>query len=187
MILEAWNRTGHDKERLEFRSKKFKIQPRSDVSFEDLELLKSVKNVNSLHYHLGVDIHTYIDDKFCLAVECKAYTENAMLKRILVDFWLLKKMSPELNCCVVQLETFLGGSYEPNEDYHIANSSTYTLVSHFPDVDLGIYTLLAGSRHIKRPIHRREFAKPLEVAFVEVVIEGLKARLLKAVKSLTNG
>ncbi|MDE0094435.1 MAG: restriction endonuclease [Gammaproteobacteria bacterium] len=187
MILEAWKRTGNDENRLEFKSKKFKVRPRSDVRSKDLELLRSVENIDSLFYRLGVDIHTFIDGEFCLGVECKAYTENAMLKRILVDFWLLKKLYPGLNCCLVQLETFLGGSYDANEDCHIANSSTYTLVSHFPEVDLGIYTLLAGSRAIKQPIHQREFAKSMEVDIVESVIESLKTRLLKTVDSRTNG
>lgn len=122
IIREAWKRTGRDENRLEFKRKKFKIQPRSDVRVMDLELLKSVENFSSLSYHLGVDIHTFIDGEFCLGVECKAYTENAMLKRILVDFWLLKKQYPSLNCCLVQLETFLGGSLDTKEDCHIANS-----------------------------------------------------------------
>lgn len=104
IIREAWKRTGRDENRLEFKRKKFKIQPRSDVRVMDLELLKSVENFNSLSYYLGVDIHTFIDGEFCLGVECKAYTENAMLKRILVDFWLLKKRYPGLNW---DLYTFL--------------------------------------------------------------------------------
>lgn len=96
---------------------------------------------------------------FASGSECKAYTENAMLNRILVDFWLLKKRYPSLNFCLVQLETFLGGSHDTNKDCHIANSSTYTLVSHITEVDLGIYTLLAGSRAINQPINQQEFAK----------------------------
>jgi len=46
-----------------------------------------------------------------MGIECKAYTENAMLKRILVDFTLLKSIVPKANCVLLQLESQLTGDY----------------------------------------------------------------------------
>lgn len=77
------------------------------------------------YYGLSVDKHIFIDSKFVMGIECKAYTENAMIKRILVDFHLLKTVFPKISCYLFQLESQLGG-----------------------------VTLLKGGRDINRPIHK---------------------------------
>ena len=53
-------------------------------------------------YKLSQDKQVYIDDEFVLSVECKAYAEVAMYKRILVDAFLLKKHFPKLKFCLFQ-------------------------------------------------------------------------------------
>ena len=51
-------------------------------------------------YKLSQDKQVYIDDEFVLSIECKAYAEVAMYKRILVDAFLLKKHFPKLKFCL---------------------------------------------------------------------------------------
>jgi hypothetical protein len=65
-------------------------------------------NIEDYFYKLSVDKHAFIDGNFVLGVECKAYTENAMIKRIMVDFMFLKTLYPNLKCFLFQLESMLG-------------------------------------------------------------------------------
>jgi hypothetical protein len=112
-----------------------------------------------------------------MAVECKAYTENAMMKRILVDFTLLKKAYPKLKFVLVQLESQLGGDYSSKLCKNpLGSFPTHTLLSHF-DVDLTIITLLKGERDITRPIHKKEFFKPLTKENLESAIEVIRSLL----------
>jgi hypothetical protein len=97
-----------------------------------------------------------VDDQFKLAVECKAYTENAMLKRILVDFTLLKQVYPNLKFILLQLESQLGGDYSSGKIIKYGSPSTHTLLSYF-DIDLNIITLLEGERKVDQPIHSHNF------------------------------
>lgn len=115
-----------------------------------------------------------------MGVECKSYAEMAMLKRILVDFWLLKLLHPNLVCCLLQLESMLGGDYsEPLAYPHISGTSAHTVMSYFPDIDLHIITLLEGDRKVNRPIHRAEYFKELIPDSVDNAINRL-AQLLTA-------
>ena len=114
-------------------------------------------------YKAHVDIHVFVDNIFVLGVECKAYAENAMLKRILVDFKLLKSRYPNLVCCLLQLESMLGGQYsDPLASPQLGSPSSHTLMSMFPELDLNIVTLLRGERKVDQPIHKPAFFKPLE-------------------------
>ena len=80
-----------------------------------------------------------------------------MLKRIMVDFTFMKKLWPNLNCFLLQLENFMGGDYAELQKKIIYGSKpTHTILSQF-DVDLKIITLLEGNRHVERPIHKKEF------------------------------
>ena len=101
-----------------------------------------------------------------------------MLKRILVDFTLLKTIYPKLNCCLFQLESQLTGDYsEISKSIIYGSHSTHTLLSYF-DIDLNIFTLLEGERKVNEPIHKKDFFKPLEkvnlIKTIENFIEILK-------------
>jgi len=97
-----------------------------------------------------------------------------MLKRILVDFTLLKQVYPDLTFVLFQLESQLGGDYSsPNHIKH-GSPSTHTLLSYF-DIDLNIITLLEGERKVDKPIHKPEYYKALR-----------KESLLTALKVLMN-
>jgi len=176
IVKSAWAKLGGDEARLTFDNTKIRIFAREHSINAFPDFIKKEIPKNKVFYDLGVDIHVCIDDKFVLGIECKAYTENAMLKRILVDFWLLKSHRPDLICCLLQLETFLGGS-NSGLNSRIANTSTYTLMSWFPDVDLNIYTLLEGSRNINEPIHQKEHFKPMKSKYVTHAVDDI-SRLL---------
>lgn len=97
-----------------------------------------------------------------------------MLKRILVDFRLLKTSYPDVVCCLLQLESMLGGQYSnPLASPQLGSPSSHTLMSMFPDIDLNIVTLLRGERKVNRPIHKPEFFKPLEIDCLDHAIGAL--------------
>lgn len=131
------------------------------------------KHMKKFFYPLKTDIHVNIDGKFIMAVECKAYTENAMLKRILVDFTLFKQILPDLKFVLFQLESQLGGDYSSLKSVKFGSPSTHTLLSYF-DIDLNIITLLEGERMVDKPIHKPGFYKPLGIASVMSAFEIMK-------------
>ncbi len=126
-------------------------------------------------YLQSVDKQVYIKDNFILGIECKAYTENAMLKRILVDFKLLKTLYPNIGCYLFQLESQLGGDYSELNEKTYGSAPTHTLLSYFPDVNLNIFTFLKGERKVDEPIHKHQYFKPLE-----------ESTILRAIQILSN-
>jgi hypothetical protein len=134
-------------------------------------------------YPAQVDVHVFVDNELVMGGECKAYAENAMLKRILVDFRLLKSLHPNLVCCLFQLESMLGGEHSGplKEGTVLGSSSTHTLMSFFPEVELNILTLLEGERRVKEPIHDPEFYKELKSDRLNHSISNLQ-RLLRPYK-----
>ncbi len=135
-------------------------------------------NIRRYYYGLSVDKHVFVNGQLVLGIECKAYTENAMIKRILVDFHLLKTKAPEMLCYLFQLESQLGGDYSEVVKKPKGSAPTHTLMSYFNDVDLRVVTLLAGERKVDRPINKLQFFKPLPLdrleTAVEVLIDGFK-------------
>jgi hypothetical protein len=164
--------------RIVINSQKIPIYVRPD--YRPLEpapgLSATLKCQRSRYYfNASVDRHVWIDGKFVCGIECKAYTENAMLKRILVDFRLLQTIHGEIVPMLFQLESMLGGDYHTCRWPCEGSESTHTLLSHFPDVQLRIVTLLEGERKVERPLH--EFPKPLKLQALRSAAE----RFLKAV------
>ncbi len=70
-----------------------------------------------------------------------------MLKRILVDFHLLKTLYPNISCYLFQL----------------------AIMSYFESVNLNIVTLLKGERNINQPTHKN--FKPLDE---QILIKAIK-------------
>lgn len=163
IVLIAWESLGQDLRRLSFPTKQIKIPIRREYikKIKDSEIQEYLsKNINKCYYGQKSDLHVYVDNKFVIAVECKAYSENAMMKRILVDFTLLKVVYPHLDCVLFQLESQLGGDYSVVQDKSFGSFPTHTLMSFF-DLDLHIITLLQGERRVDRPIHKSKFYKAL--------------------------
>jgi len=165
LIEISWREIKGNKSRLSFSSNKVHIPIKKDYidSLGNEEIANYInENIDKYYYGLKVDVHVYLDKKFVMGIECKAYAENAMLKRILVDFTLLKNTFPTLNCFLFQLESQLGGDYSNIfKDLKYGSPSSHTLMSYF-NVDLNIITLLEGERKVDEPIHDNEYFKELK-------------------------
>ena len=174
IIRLAWSDCGGEPGRLSFGDvKRYQVPVQRNYVDRLPDEIRDYINarLNQHFYRAQVDQHVFVDGKFAIGVECKSYTENAMLKRILVDFRLLKSLHPDLVCCLLQLESQLGGGYsDPLADPQVGSPSTHTLMSYFPEVGLNIITLLEGERKIDRPIHRTEYFKELSPEILEHAI-----------------
>ncbi len=114
IVKIAWQNIGAKANRLEINSNKIKI-PIKDSYIENIANKQVrayiLEHKKDYYYGLSVDKHIFVDNQLVMGIECKAYTENAMLKRILVDFHLLKTLYPNISCYLFQLESQLGGDY----------------------------------------------------------------------------
>ena len=165
IVEMAWAEAGGARHRLAFEAMKtFRVNIQEDyVANLPSDIREYVEGRIKQHYYRAkIDVKAFVDGELVLGIECKAYTENAMLKRILIDFRMLKTLFPNLVCVLLQLESQLGGSYSnPGADPQYGSPSSHTLMSYFPDVSLNIITLLEGERRIKQPIHDPEYFKNL--------------------------
>lgn len=171
IVLLAWSRAGHSSRQFEITRTRVPVKAPGIRSFS---ISPEAGSKADLVYPVGVDLHILVEDELVAAVECKSYTENAMLKRVLVDFHLMRMPHPGALCVLFQLESQLGRAASgPNVvPSEIGNSSTRALLSLFPDVDLRIITMLEGERDINRPIHKYPKALSREsVDFAAQVLE----------------
>ncbi|MDI6740200.1 MAG: restriction endonuclease [Candidatus Edwardsbacteria bacterium] len=180
-IIEiAWADLGANPKRLSFVKKPIKIPLKQDYlkRIQSREIIDWIRaNIKDFYYTIKTDIHVNIDDDIILGIECKAYTENAMMKRILVDFTLLKQVHPDLKYALLQLESQLTGDYsKPSQRVIFGSHSTHTLLSYF-DIDLNIVTLLEGERKVDEPIHKPEYYKELEEKNLLKAVEIFKGLL----------
>ncbi len=175
MVKLAWKKLGGDPRRLSFNdTTRFALPAHSDYLNKLPDLIK--KSIQSKPLKVHVDLHVFIDKQLIMGIECKSYTENAMLKRILVDFHLLKNLYPDIICCLLQMESQLGGDYsEPLKKEKIGSPSTHTLMSYFSNVELYIITLLQGERKVDRPIY--QYFKELHKECLDYAIENFKKLL----------
>jgi hypothetical protein len=132
-------------------------------------------------YRISQDKQVYVDGKFVLSIECKAYAEVAMYKRILVDALLIKKRFPELQFCLFQLESMLGGDYSTDPAHPKGSPSVKVLEYYFPHLDIEIITLLDGERKIDEPIHQKRFYKSMQEDRVKYAINYFETVLKKYV------
>jgi hypothetical protein len=182
IVKMAWDNVGGKPERLAIDSKKYKVPIRGDyvARLKNEEIKRYIlSNIKDYYFPLSVDKQIYIDKKLVIGIECKAYTENAMLKRILVDFTLLKTLFPNMSCYLFQLESQLGGDYSYLRDLTFGSPSSHTLLSYFPTVNLSIFTFLKGERKVDKPIHKNGYFKPLEKKQIERAVEILSEDLKK--------
>ena len=181
LVKLAWKDLGKKESRLKIIGTRIKIPIKKDYveNLKDKEIKEHIKkNLKNYIYPYKSDVLVAIDDKPVFEIECKAYTENAMFKRILVDCTLLKTIYPYLNFALLQLESQLGGDYSELKENTLGSTSTHTLLSYF-NIDLKIITLLKGERKVDKPIHKREFFKPLTKESLEIAIEEIKEILNK--------
>ncbi len=164
IINIAWQSIGGKDGRISIDSKKYKIpiQKNYITHIADNEVKQYImSNISDYYFNISVDKQVYIDKEFVIGIECKAYTENAMIKRILVDFSLLKTIFPNINCYLFELESQLGGDYCELKEVTFGSKPTHTLMSYFPKIRLNIFTFLKGERKVNKPIHKKNYFKPL--------------------------
>lgn len=183
MIEIAWcDVLKQDCSRLKMDAKKMPIHIKDKfINNQNNQLVKDYlnNNKNKQIYKFGTDVHVYIDDKLVLPIECKAFTENAMLKRIIFDAMLMKEATGVNKYFLLQLESQLGGDYSQLNETTYGSPSTNTLLS-YSSVDIEIITLLKGERDIKKPIHKIEYFKELEYKQVENAINSFSEYLKKS-------
>jgi hypothetical protein len=168
----AWKKLGEPEYKIKITKKSATIPIRKDYvdKMKNEEVKNYIKrNIRDYMYKLAPDWVVLIDNKPAVAIECKAYTENAMLKRILVDCTLLKQLYQNMNFVLFQLESQLGGDYSDLKGTPYGSPSTHTLLSYF-DIELFIITLLKGERKVDQPIHKKAFFKPLTKESLENAI-----------------
>lgn len=164
LVRITWQSIGGNPADLDINSRKIAIPIKRDYTakIKEREVAEYIENnIVDYVYRLSVDKHVLIGGEFVIGIECKAYAENAMIKRILIDFDLLKTQYPNLSCYLFQLESQLGGDYSDLHKPVYGSRSTHTLQSYF-SCELNIITLLAGERAVDKPIHRH--FKPLEIS-----------------------
>ncbi|NLY85650.1 MAG: restriction endonuclease [Tissierellia bacterium] len=166
LVQIAWTDIlDQDPSRMEINKKKIPIGIKDDyiqrISNPKVKAYV-ISNRDKLVYKFGTDVQVYIDGRLVLPIECKSYTENAMLKRILFDAKLMKEARGINTYYLVQLESQLGGDYSELNDISYGSPATHALLSHV-DVELKIITLLKGERKVDRPIHKPEFFKELKM------------------------
>ena len=161
----AWRNLGGRRGRLSFEKEPILVPLRKEYlkRVEDPNIRAYIlRHIKNYVYKFTTDIHVSIDDHLAIGVECKAYTENAMLKRIAVDGMFLKHAHPSARNVLFQFESQLGGDYSDlSKKARFGSYPTHTILSYFPDVDLHIITLLEGERKVDRPIHKKGFFKEL--------------------------
>jgi len=171
LVRATWAHVGGKAKALDINAKKTAIPIKQSYidRIKDPAVVAHIRqNIDNYVYRLAVDKHVFVDGKFVIGIECKAFAENAMIKRILVDFDLLKTRHPNLSCYLFQLESQLGGDYSALTKPVYGSHSTHTIQSYF-SCDLHIVTLLAGERNINRPIHKH--FKPLKIESLQNAVD----------------
>jgi len=172
----AWRQLGQNPGHLEIIGRQIKIPIEKNYvdNIQDEQIKQHIKqNIKNYYYSYKPDLLVSIRDKTVLEIECKAYTENAMLKRILVDSTLLRTQFPDMTFLLLQLESQLGGDFSQLKSVTFGSPSTHTLLSYF-DINLHIVTLLEEERKVDRPIHKPEFYKPLKRRSLEIALRTIR-------------
>ena len=182
MVELAWRDLGGAPRDLTFAKGKHYIPiNREYVGRQPQEIREYIESrIDEYRYGLGCDVQVHVRGAFFLAIECKSFTENAMLKRILIDCSMLKSLFPDLRFALVQLESMLGGDYSDLGEIRFGSVASHTIMSYF-DVDLTILTMLQGERRINQPVHEARWYKPLTQETVASALSELQVLLVDAV------
>ncbi len=185
----AWQELGGETQRLSFDKETIRIplKPEYLKRVHPQEVADYIRaHIEQYTYGIRTDVHVSVDGKLVMGIECKAYTENAMLKRVLVDFTLIQQVIPNLRCVLLQLESQLNGDYsQPLKPITYGSPSTHTLLSYF-DVDLNIITLLEGERKVNEPIHQQSYFKPMTQQALQKAVHTIKGLLAEFVEDDMN-
>ena len=178
VVRLAWRELNYSENALSFKSKykvELKIQP-DYIKVLAKEIQIDIKeNLDKYKYNLFIDVPVFYNNNLFAAIECKAYAENAMLKRVLFDAEIVRSNYPNIKNVLFQLESQMGGDYSDiNKPLHLGSGPSRALMSFFPKVTLHVITLLEGDRKIDKPIHKKEYYKPLTKESVERAVATMK-------------
>ena len=170
----AWLEAGGELDRLSFGDiKRYRIPIQQSYIDGSSPVIKDHidSHKSDYIYRAHVDVHVFVDGCLVMGIECKSYAENAMLKRVLLDYRFLKLLQPKLTCCLLQLESQLTGNYSnPLAEPQFGSASSHTIMSYFPNINLQIITLLRGERKPNQEIHKPEYYKPLHLEVLDHAI-----------------
>ena len=186
VVRLAWHELNFKEDDLTFRSS-YKVE--LDIQDEYIKKLAEEikidikKNLDKYKYKLKIDVPVFHNNNLFVAIECKAYAENAMLKRVLLDAEIVRRNYPNIKNVLFQLENQMGGDYSNiNKSLHLGSGSSHALMSFFPKVKLHVITLLEGERKINQPIHQKEYYKPLTKKSVERAVNTMKSIIYDALE-----
>ena len=124
-------------------------------------------------YRISLDRQVYVGEmrpeNLVVCVECKAYAEVAMYKRVLLDCKIMKEavrqIAPDradkIRLCLLVLESQLGGDFSREIIPCLKSPPVAAIDLLFPDVSLEVVVLMDGERRVDKPIHKEEFKKRL--------------------------
>ena len=181
IICLAWHEIGGGMNRINIEKRRVPVHINEDyVKNLVPEATRNyvLQNIDKYIFRLELDKVVEIDNEPVLAIECKAYTENTMLRRTLRDFELALITNPKLLFCLFQLENSLGGDYgDPNKSEYLGSTSSHALMSHSPTVSLKIITLLNDNHGRTGPIHIPKYFKELPLKNVASCVSKFRALL----------
>lgn len=184
LVTLAWDEVGGDRGdiQIEKGAVKVPIQKAYLEGMHDDRVKNHIEtNIKDHVYTFRIDVPVYVRDKLVMAIECKLYTENAMLKRILFDGSLIKRSHPHADIVLFQLESQLGGDYsEIFKEWFCGSPRSHVLMSYF-NYHLNIVTLLEGERKVNKPTHKLPFFKVMEKKSLEKALLFFKSVLVNCV------
>ncbi len=139
------------------------------------EIIEAKKS--TIKYDFGADLHVFIDKQLVLVIECKAYTESAMLKRLIYDRRILHEFAPNAQYVLLQLESAFSGDFHKCSESSFGSNQYHVFMSR-EESNIEIITLLEGKRDSNNPIHRRENKKELKKEHLIYAVEVL-AKILE--------
>jgi hypothetical protein len=110
-----------------------------------------------------VDGHIYKNNVPVVFSESKAYLDSCYYVRAVEDCKLMKLRHPTVPCIVVALENALA-----DDAFAFTNAVN-------PGACSDVFYICDGKRSSGRPLYRREFAKPLQMAALSRLVEYLRS------------
>tara|TARA_B100000287_G_C20527286_1_gene739394 strand:+ start:257 stop:997 length:741 start_codon:yes stop_codon:yes gene_type:complete len=180
LALMAWKDLGGDMDKIRISKEKILVPVKEEYIESQSEDIKSfLYSKRNQGYQCSVDKHVFIENELVLAIECKAYAENAMLKRIITDMGFIQSAYPASKCYLFMLESQLGGDYSELKDNTLGSFSTHAIISNIGVRDFKILTHLQGNRLVKQPIFDRKFYKPISKRMLDRTLKLFKNDLIK--------
>lgn len=133
---------------------------------KDKKILSIDRDDGALTKAHQVDVHVYKDDRFVMAIECKAYLDSCYYVRACDDFRLFDKFGYDLKKYVFAMENSID-----------ANTKAFTDIVTDNTCD-DIFYMLEGKRVSSKPVYNEKHRKPVSEAMLERFVRALHTSLL---------